>query len=114
MQNWTKAAILAVALISGALLYILVGWRRSPRAYRAIVRHSRLAFVAGALAGVWASVGLPITMQFGWNEHQRSWSTSSVERVRPRISHRKLKRFNFVGAPSPVGKYLLSKSDNKT
>lgn len=46
--------IIAVALIVAGALYIHLRWRRSPRAYRAMIALSVGYFLAGALAAAWA------------------------------------------------------------
>jgi hypothetical protein len=48
------AVVLALALVIAGGLYIHLRWRRSPRAYRAIIALVVGYFVAGALAGRWA------------------------------------------------------------
>lgn len=45
--------VFALALVIVGALYIRVRWRRSPRAYRAMIALSIGYFVAGALVGVW-------------------------------------------------------------
>src|SRR5580700_7422746 len=45
---------LAAALVIAGALYIRLRWRRSPRAFRAMIALSATYFVAGALAAEWA------------------------------------------------------------
>lgn len=46
--------VIALALVLAGALYIRLRWRRSPRAYRAMIALSAGYFVAGALATAWA------------------------------------------------------------
>lgn len=54
MLTWSGWALVAAAvLIAGGALYVRARWRRSPRAYRAMLALAACYLVAGALAGAW-------------------------------------------------------------
>jgi hypothetical protein len=58
--TWT--IFLAFALIGGTSLYILLRWRRSPKAYKAMLAVSIASFVSGSILGAWVfrAVEIPI------------------------------------------------------
>jgi len=49
--TWTL--FLALALIAGSGLYIFLRWRRSPKAYKAMIAVSIASFVSGSILGAW-------------------------------------------------------------
>ena len=50
---WATSALIALALALGGALYIRLRWRRSPRAYRAMIGLAACYFVAGSITGAW-------------------------------------------------------------
>jgi hypothetical protein len=60
-MTWT--IFLAFALIGGAGLYIFLRWRRSPKAYKAMIAISIASFVSGSILGAWVfkAVEIPIS-----------------------------------------------------
>src|SRR5712692_9441432 len=54
MVTSKSVILIATALVAGGALYSALRWRRSPRAYRAMIAVAVGYFVAGALAGAWA------------------------------------------------------------
>ena len=53
MNVWLCTIIVAAVLLVGGALYICLGWRRSPRAYRAMFVLAACYFVAGSMVGAW-------------------------------------------------------------
>jgi hypothetical protein len=49
--TWT--IFLAFTLIAGSGLYIFLRWRRSPKAYKAMIAVSITSFVSGSILGAW-------------------------------------------------------------
>jgi hypothetical protein len=49
--TWT--IFLALAAIAGSGLYIFLRWRRSPKAYKAMIAISIVSFVSGSILGAW-------------------------------------------------------------
>ncbi len=53
MLNWSWVVFTAFVLAVAGAAYIRLRWRRSPRAYRAMMGLAVCYFVAGAMAGAW-------------------------------------------------------------
>src|SRR5271169_6125074 len=53
MLDWRWIPLVALALIVAGALYIRLRWRRSPRAYRAMIALAVCYFVAGSVTGAW-------------------------------------------------------------
>jgi hypothetical protein len=87
MTAWTWLVFIAAMVIVAGSLYVMVRWRRSPQAFRAMILLAVCYFVAGALAGAWAihmSTPSPVEV-----------ATREIPRVAPTISP-------LPGAPTPV------------
>jgi endonuclease YncB( thermonuclease family) len=95
--------VAAATLALAGILYILFGWRRSPRAYRAMLVLAAVFFVAGGLAGGWLVRAL--------NPAAPVSSSSAVPAAAPSLATTAPERVSFS---SPIAATLTGVEDGDT